>query len=399
MPLSTFTPPPVDATLHQSIFQHLKANTARLNRGNVKRMLVFINLEKYPIGDSVLFFSKIRAFKKYYHDPVIDVFCTKANYIIMQHYPFIDRFLFDMEAVDFASYDAVMHFAEQDHYLPAMLVYKMGAEQALQARFGVYNLYANYGIEKLMLFDVHREFLEYVVTDYLQERDFSGHELYISDEERAWANEWYREAGVQEGERVIIMLDSTASRHKLMRVDVYFEMLRYFMQLKNTRIVVFDPDNIGKREAYSYMLQTDNLDQFIFVKRQGLRKDICLLGGDAVHMILGPCTGLLHCAEGVYNVYEKTGRLQSGWPLMFAYVGPSEKHDLDRWFWWGDTHVEALYVEEEKQQKVVKKLTGPGNFGLHPTEFTADALIQYFVTAYGHKFKEWDMLPEDLMVR
>ena len=55
-------------------------------------------------------------------------------------------------------------------------------------------------------------------------RDNKG-ELYISDEEREWAENWLRERGLAQGESVFILYDDTSTKTKLLNVPVYFEFL------------------------------------------------------------------------------------------------------------------------------------------------------------------------------
>lgn len=378
----------------ESVLQKIAENNLTLQRSKVKNVLVVVMLEKYPIGDSILFFSKLRAINKYFSNQYFDVLTNQQHYIFLANSPQIRNYYFNMELADFTGYDLVITLSNNDTPLAAFINQKYGPN-VLDGTFPlrIKSIYKKRKFEQPLLFDYYQEFEDYILGDYMHERDFSGHELHLSEQEQQWANDWLNAQGIQDHEKVIVVLDNTSLRIKLMPTDAYFDMIRFFMSFPNTRILVFNPDNSNKQDYYQYMLETDNLDKFIFVPQQELRKDICLLGSDYIHMVFGPCTGLLHCAEAIYNYQDANGTLNRKWPLLFTYIGPPPMDDHpDKWFWWGDTHVEALYIEEDLQEpegRIIRKLTGPGRPGLPCSGFLAAPLIKYLVNHYGNNFREW----------
>jgi len=379
-----------------TVIKRIRENTSRLQRHNVKKALIIIDVETYPIGDSVVFFSKIRALSKYFNGIHFDVLTNKRHYIFLRYFPVIRKFYFDFSEVNVPGYDLVINFSVDDTAL-AGIVCKEYDRLALneEPSFGIYNLYAEQGKEDRLLFPYLHEFHSYLLGEYNYTRDFIGHEIHLSDEEIEWGNNWFRQKGLQYNEKVIILLDSTNVRDKLMPIDVYFELVRFFMTLKHTRILVFDPYNNNKKLFYEYMLGADNLENFIFVEPHGLRNDFCLLASDFVHLIFGPCTGILHCTEGIYNVLDNKGKLQREWPLMICYLGPAAVDAVDKWFWWGETHVDCLYIDhiiKSPEQYIVKKLDGPGRLGLPCSEFKAAPLIRYIREHYGPRLKNWQMI-------
>jgi ADP-heptose:LPS heptosyltransferase len=382
----------------KELLQKLKENTLSMKRDKVKNVLVVIMVEGYPIGDSVLVFSGLRAISKYFNGQQFDLLTTKEHYTYLQNSPLVKNYYFDMEGVDFPAYDLIVNFSTRDIYLAEFLnrKYREGILNGSHA-FGVHSLFLKKGFEHNVLFEFFSDFERYIMSEYQLEREFWGHELHMSAADREWGNEWFRSQGVKENEKVIVVLDGTSGRSKLLPMNVYFDVLRFFMTFENTRILIFDPDNLDKRSFYQQMLENEHLDQFIFVKRHGLRKDFCLLASDFVHMVFGPCTGLLHCAEGIYNTMDQKGVLSREWPMLIAYMGPTTSpDDPDKWYWWGDTHVECLYTEmdlREPDRRVVKRLAGPGRFGLPCQEFKAGALIRYLTRNHGERLREWGMLP------
>lgn len=380
----------------KEVLEKIRLNTLAFQRSKIKNVLLVINVEGYAIGDSVIFFSKIRAISKFLNCLKFDVVTTRAHYTFLHNSPFIKLLFFDLDEADLTRYDLIINFSKKDTCLAEFLCSKY--QEAImegQVKFSVYSLYMQQGTRQTDLFDYFLDFETYLFGDYLRERDFAGHELHISAEERDWGNRQLKEYGIKGSEKVIVLLDSASSRNKLMPMNEYFELVRFLMSLKNTRLLVFDPDNSDKRVFYQHILNDSRLEQFIFIQRQGLRKDLCLLASDYIQMVFGPCTGLLHCAEGIYNTFDNYGYLGREWPLLVSYMGPAELGDMDKWFWWGSTHVECLYMIDDpnaRGKKKVKKLIGPGQYGLHSSQFLAAPLIDYFRDNYGEKFNRWKML-------
>lgn len=76
----------------KEVLEKIKLNTLAFQRSKIKNALLVINVEGYAIGDSVIFFSKIRAISKFLNGLKFDVVTTKAHYTFLFNSPFIKFF-------------------------------------------------------------------------------------------------------------------------------------------------------------------------------------------------------------------------------------------------------------------------------------------------------------------
>ena len=118
----------------------------------------------------------------------------------------------------------------------------------------------------------------------------------------------------------------------------------------------------------------------IVSKRQHIRKDLCILSSSYIKMIFGPCTGLMHCASGIYNHFVKKGEPVSDVPAMITYTGK-----WDSQFWWGNSPlVDCLVlrnIENKKKLCVLDHLDEDEKYYLDDRlecqEYTAAMLIDF----------------------
>ncbi|HMI59832.1 MAG TPA: hypothetical protein VK518_02960, partial [Puia sp.] len=160
------------------------------------------------------------------------------------------------------------------------------------------------------------------------------HELYIDAAERAKADSWLEEHGVKEKEEVFIFLDSSAKREKLLRMDVYFSVVKALLERPRTKVLIFDEKNMGKEAFYREWLGKELSSGLIFSKKLPLREDLALLASGYTKMIFGPCTGLLHCAAGIFNRYLKERMPAHKVPVMITYTGKYERTGESAADWW-----------------------------------------------------------------
>jgi len=159
-------------------------------------------------------------------------------------------------------------------------------------------------------------------------------ELYVDEEEKAWANAWLSDKGLQAQERLLVVLDSTTVKSKLLKMTVYYELLTKLLALPDIKILIFDEKNTRKEGFYRQLLGPDLARKFIFSNGLDLRKAIALLSSEKLRLVLGPCTGLMHCASGLYNYLVRTGLDRHKVPLLITYTGKYHKKNENAWYWW-----------------------------------------------------------------
>jgi ADP-heptose:LPS heptosyltransferase len=316
----------------------IKANNSKISRDNVKSVLIIYEEKELFIGDSCIIFDKFKACKLFFPNASVDIHFNIKTYVdcysaLLKCNPYIDNIRdLTWEEIDYSSYDLVICVTHQEEAL-LKIISERHKDDFLSKTFRT----AICSFSLQLVDDLQNE--DIVFPFYEELFEFSrGHlgpmELYVSDEERLWANTWLTEKGLKENEKLLILLDSTSVRSKLLGMTVYYEMLTWLLKLPDIKILIFDENNIGKQEFYNQLLGRKQTQKFIFSNGLDLRKAITLLSADKVKLIFGPCTGLMHCASGLYNNFVRAGLSPSNVPLLITYTGKYHKAHESANYWW-----------------------------------------------------------------
>lgn len=381
----------------QFTLSKIRDNCRKESRTNIKKILI-LQEEKVPlIGDSCLWFGKLKHVSSFFNNAVIHM-----NFVKNQNEKFIDALLKGNPHVESITTLERSEIAFENYDLIITITYK---EQSLLQFF-----HDKYGEAiandefKLTVFSLSESILDPVdnaqyvfpVHQYLgQYAHPQPAELYISDEERVWANRWLKEKGLQEGERLFILLDSTSTRDKLLSLPVYFEFLCFALQQPNAKVLIFDEAGLGKEDFYREWLGSAGMKKMIFATRNTLRQDIALIASSYTSLMFGPCTGLMHCASSIFNNYVNNGMPAEEVPVIVVYTGQYDPSELHAYKWWGSSPlVHCLMLKNKQGKKELRTLTGLTeherqlNDSLPCTEFTSNMLINFV----GTKLKFADKL-------
>jgi lipopolysaccharide heptosyltransferase II len=202
------------------------------NLGNIKHVL-FIRIDR--IGDLVLSTPAIRSIKEHLPSATLTVLASRVNHSILDHNPFVDK-VHLYEKKDFlkkwmiclellkAHFDLTIDPVVDYTIESSLLSFLSGA--------GVRAGYAGYGRE---VFYTHpavlpekpmhmAELTLYILHHIGIPSAANKPELYISERERIWANEWLRNHGLP-GDRLVIALHPGAHyKSQKWPVDYYREL-------------------------------------------------------------------------------------------------------------------------------------------------------------------------------
>jgi hypothetical protein len=368
-------------------YEKIREKTRGVDLGEVKKVLLLYEEEIVYIGDCCIRFDKFKYLRFFLNHAAIDVnFRQKKNYKfydgLLRNNPYLNRVTAtEWPEIDFQQYDAVFCAAYDEERLLAFLDEAYGA--AIHAgRFGP----AVFSVSELLLkpapharyiFPVHP-----ALTAYLKVP--RPGELYISRPEQQWADGWLRARGVGENDNLLVLCDSTSSRDKMVRINVYFEFLTALLQKPNTKVLLFDEAGIGKEAFYKSWLGARAAEKLIFSTGQSLREDLCLLGAKNVKLIFGPCTGLMHCASSIYNHYVNEGMAVEAVPLLITYTGRYSAANKNADFWWGNSPlVRCLLLKKRDHQPRLTLLSSLSpeeknrDDSLPCSEYTAQMLIDF----------------------
>jgi hypothetical protein len=360
---------------------------------NARTVLFLYDENIIFMGDTYVMINKLSFCQAYFTQAQIDINCRNAKHTalyipMLKNNPFIRQLSNQpWETLDLDAYDVILCI-NRDEALLLELLESRYADRLSSGQWttAVYSLSAQMlNVRQGPIETIFQPFDDIIehTAKYAQRKPS---ELYISQEEKEWANQWLQDNGVQPFEQVYIIVDSASSRDKLLTPETSYELLQYLLNKEAIKVLIFDPQNIGKEAFFSNWLGEQHMSKLIFAKKLGLRKDMCLLSADYVKLILGPCTGIMHCASGIYNYFVRTGMEPAAAPLIITYTGKYDDDPIGANRWWGNAPlVKCLLIRStdnnQKEVVVLSELTSEEKAGdanlLKCDAYTPDHIISF----------------------
>jgi hypothetical protein len=362
----------------------------------VKKVLILYEEDTPYLGDACRHFGHLRLLRSHFNNAFIQLNFQPAKnckfgLAVLKNDPCMDRLsILEWKDIDLSQYDIIYSISyAEDAFL-----------QFLHDKYGDKIRNENY---KPAVFSLSKHTLDPKSQPRSIFPEHSGlgkdvgmpspDELYISDEERDWADNWLVSKGVKKSDELFICCDSASARFKLLNIDVYFGFLKFLLEQSRGKILLFDERGIGKVEFYRSWLGERVKDRLIVSEKLSLREDICLLGSRSTRLIFGPCTGLMHCASGVYSHYVNRGMSVSEVPLIVTYTGIYNIHDQNASYWWGNSPlVQCLLLKDidgKKRMRLLSELSAQErklNDSLPCSEYTTQMLVN-FVSSFFSRIR------------
>lgn len=368
------------------IQERIGKNAASIQKDKINQVLILYEEGIHYIGDACVRFDKIRYFRSFLNNGMITINFNKKHSAkiynaLLKNNPHVHTFFSEeWNDIDFTAYDVICCVTYDEVAILQYVTERYGAA-ILNGSFHpvIYSL-SDFMLEpevhSRFVFPVYKELVDYC-------RNSRMGELYVSQEEREEADQWLRAQGLKEAEYLVVMLDSTSDRNKLMKINAYFEFLSALLTIDNIRILIFDENNIGKEEFYGEWLGPTSMKKLIVSKSRGLREDICLVASPYTKLVFGPCTGLIHCASSVFNNYLNRGMARKDVPVLITYTG-KYANNTNASFWWADAPlVHCLLLKERNNRKELLLLSDlteeeqQRNDSLPCSEYSASLLLDF----------------------
>jgi hypothetical protein len=221
-------------------------------------------------------------------------------------------------------------------------------------------------------------------------------EIRLLDEEDMWANQWLEKNRVSESDKLVAILRGASFAEKVMN-DI--EILKFIKVISETGENVKILLVIEKREAGTPWIEEitslAEYNKLVIVQELTLREVMSLLGNKQVVAIIGPCTGLMHLAEGVYT-YLLNHRIidDARRPMLLTYTGkqgPERNYHPKNW-WKGSNVVNCCIYIKAKNESEGKKLISledcPADVGTFnevsvcAREISGDLLMNFIVDRF-----------------
>lgn len=371
----------------QETLDRIVETNRRYDRRQVKRALILYEDAEFVLGDNIIILHNFGLIRQFLGEPVVfDLNIVTQKYVekykaLLGNNPHFDHLTFiQVPDIPFDQYDLVI----------CISTFEVALLHALHARYTSLQQpmpgCAIFSYSKVV-FTRKEEYVGRPVFPIYEElvghatfQNDQPYELYLSEEERHWGDRWLEEKGIKEGESLYVIVDNASRRHKVITPETYYGILLHLLKKDNIRILIFDEEDAGKAAFYKLWFGEDQYAKFIFSCGLKLRQDLCLIGSHYTRMVFGPCTGLLHCAAGIFNNYHRNGMPLASVPLMITYTGGWNAE-----FWWGKAKlVTCLLVRNVMGEKKMSVLTEMNKWEreywydrLECYEFTADMIISY----------------------
>lgn len=340
----------------KKILKKVKEKNDLMRRKEVKSIVVYYDIDNFFIGDTLKDVSKILLMRRYFPNAEID-FIASNNLVLdlMKNSPYPRRMLNKVyQEISLIDYELVYIISDNEESIMKDIIRKHW--RFFKTKEMPYYLFslteAVFNDEKSVKFPTHFDVIhfEYEEADM---RRVANTEVFLSKEELNWANNYLEEQGVEENEEVTVLLDSTSNDGKLIAEEQFFEMIRILIQSNNTKILVYDinKEEGEKKKKYEENLSEYEMSKIIFARNKSLRKDISVLGSNYVKLIIGPCTGIMHCASGVHTVLTNK---KASIIVYKGYFDAMDETDDVYWWWGGNTVVDCLLLlkREEGEESI-----------------------------------------------
>ena len=377
-----------------NLLEELTERSKDLNKLSVEKALVLFEVERFFIGDTCDRMAYLKVCSAVFPNAKVDLFTNQPGIAHLMKNNIYVNYLIISEAysqINFPQYDIVICLSHKESDILSHLngVYEKQGDSHLPKVYSIPDLNdKNHGIK--IIFPPLPITTEEVTADRM--------EIFISKTEARWANQWLRNAGVGKEDSVVIFLDSAGDRSKLMSTSEQFELIKQILKYQEDKILIYDENGMNKKLFYiSWLGAKIVADRFIFAEKSALRESICLMAADAIRMIIGPCTGLMHCASAVYqHMLSANTRKENEVPVLLTYRGKVQDPIDSPYRWWGNSLCDcALIVASEENGKRIRELSEQDREmsnalnGLLPAqEITGMLLYSHIQKQYKNKLKQ-----------
>jgi hypothetical protein len=327
-----------------------------IDRLKVRSVLILYEDDFFFIGDACIILDKLHVCKKFFEQAKVDINFLSSSPLdrylaLLQNNPYLDDITQrPLESLDVSHYEIVICVVQDEIKIERWLQ----TYTDTPAVFSFSQLFFPTVKSEQIVFLPYEPLLEFARATVTPKR------LYISKEEKTWAESWLDLNGVRPDEQVFVILDSASKREKLLNIGVYMELVSWLLRIPKTKILIFDERNAGKDLFYRELAGPEHRHAIVYSRGLSLREDLCLLSSGKVRLVIGPCTGLMHCASAIYNRYVDEGLPVEEVPAMVTYTG---KNYQPPYYWWKNSPLtDVLIIRKGKAGKemvLLEDLAGP----------------------------------------
>jgi len=363
------------------LVEFIKITNSKFEISNIKKIIIADDLEKQGIGDICVYLHRLRQKLIYLNNPTFSILCRNNAKIdlIKQITKNIDfwniQFIDNWNHTNFAIYDLLLIngnvIDEMINYLYKNYYTLFLNEQFKASIFinvvtlkNVSQISDKKNIERIME-EINFEFIDSILERNgfpVLSQNASSRALVVNEEERSWANLWLEKTGISTNTSLIILLDITQRREKMLTKKNFAKLISWFCSFDDTKVLLFD-ETSSNRFSYIFKNQvTDLSSKIIVAEGLSIRETMCLIASKYTKAVIGPCTGLMHLTNDIYTHYLNRKIIEEDeLPFLLVYTGYQNKY-YNPWHWWDETLVSTIaLVKSRGKKKVINLNECPNN--------------------------------------
>ncbi|WDF77674.1 hypothetical protein PQ469_27680 [Mucilaginibacter sp. KACC 22773] len=344
-----------EALYHDLIETIVGLNTARSGE-NFKRILLLDDQSrKFYIGDTYFWLQNIRKnILSAYPAAVVIINCRSQEKIgkiksifsddFDQRISIINR---SLEELNFHDFDLVL--CENDSVIN-LFSYIVATNNRFFEQVSLYS-YVNTFIKQVSeystlnykyLYDKRMAGADPIALILQNKRDA---EIKLSEIEKNWAADWLVENGLKPGEILNVLVFNSSAGTKMLTEAMAIELIRVFGSKGHNKILLFDEEKQNLSLRLRSVLQENVWGKIMVFEGRGLRQAMGLMAHSQVKLIMGPCTGIMHLANGIYqHKLNKKEIKKAQLPALIVYTGNWK--ELQRYYhpkhWWTGTLIRCI---------------------------------------------------------
>lgn len=325
----------------------MKSANRRLNIEKTKRVLILDDYKRpFFIGDSVHWLSKIKKLLKIF--PEQTEFCLNINHkaafdsiVNVFRKSLTDRIRITnhhWEDLSLKEYDLVLcnNDVLLKFYWFIKQYHKSLPEHTLLYSFSVMDERV---ISKKLSMDFYTNIFYHNHSDQLNGKisQSVNNELSLLQEERLWAGNWLEEKGISDSDNLVLLLHGASAPDKIIYDVELLKLIEKFSALSESiKILLVTEKEISNYFWLKEMLAKNECPNVVITDALGLREVMSLMADKKIVAVIGPCTGLMHLADGVYSYLLNHEMIaKSECPILITYAGkqaPERNYHPNHWW-------------------------------------------------------------------
>jgi hypothetical protein len=180
-------------------------------------------------------------------------------------------------------------------------------------------------------------------------------EIYVSDEELRAAEQWLEGKGINNGDQLVILQNGSTEDKKVLLFEEFIQLVISLLQKEHIKLLLFDDSRNSQEEMVRPRLTEEQNNRVFFASGLGLRKDMCLIASKYTRLVIGPCTGIFHLANGAITYLVNNGiRKKEDLPCLLVYTG-LQAHDEGYLpgNWWNHSFVRCAIIVKHEDQHIL----------------------------------------------